>query len=435
VFSACDSAEADLRILDCMGMVSGASLPWDVLWSPLQNRVVAALGEGPPLDAPAAIAEMRRSLNGEATEAFDRLVQMAIEKQPRAVKTLQLMHADSRFGFACHPAIEVGEQGVSLRPATVGDAIEWRDDGAVPVDQDIEFFFSTDPARARRVVSRGRPAPGSPEAFAVRLEAAVRDCAPEVVAVASGVRDATDRRRMFGDAAPDPIVSVIAAANILAVAGPNEAWTAAAFHAMAGWCKAVGGGLVPSDWHPTEGAQAEGLDVSRVGFHASVPPGRVVVTQFGARNAEGMSVASLEAHVSAGPEPAGYRDVVEKSDGLPDEPEPIARFRRNVLEFPKRVLGGQTATAAQGLFDLVWKAVESAPDRADVKEAASAVQRLLERSCNMVLFEPKSISEVQEGWLRTRTGGVPRGNRVEVVRPGVRTRDNKLVCPAIVETE
>jgi len=435
VFSAGEAQEADVRILNGMGIISGARLPWASLWRPLWTRVLASLGDGHPLDSSAVIAEMRRSWNGEEAEPFDRLVQLAIEQQPRAVETLQLLQADSRFNFACHPAIELCGQRVSLRPAADGDAIEWRDDGAVPIDQHIEVFFSTDPAKARRVVSRGRPVPGSAEACAATLEAVVRNGVPEAVAAARVVREATDRRRMFGAAAPDPIMSAIAAANVVARAGPDETWTADAFQALASWCKAVGGDLVPAEWHPMEGAQTEGLDVTRVGFHSRVPLGRVVVTQFGVKNAEGVSVASLEAHVSAGPEPEGYREVVEKLEGLPDESELVARFRRNVVEFPRRVLGGQTATAAQGLFDLAWKAVESASGRDDIKEAAHAVHRLLERSCNMVLFEPKSISDVQEGWLRTRAGGVPRGNRLELVRPGVRTRDNKLVCPAIVETE
>ena len=65
-----------------------------------------------------------------------------------------------------------------------------------------------------------------------------------------------------------------------------------------------------------------------------------------------------------------------------------------------------------------------------------AVHQLLERSYEMILFRPKSVGDFADGWLRTPAGGEPRGNRVEqLVRPGVRTRDNKLVRPAIVKTE
>jgi hypothetical protein len=395
---------------------------------------VAGLGQGLPPDFAATSGEMRQSWNGEAADAFNELVKMAVAGQPRAVATLRLLHEDSRFGFVCHPAIDVGEQGVSLRPAAVGDTLVWRDDQAVSVDQDIEIVYAFDPARARRLVSRGQPAPTSPEASAARLETAVPAGSP-AKAVVAALRTAIDRRRMFGAAAPDPLSAVVAAANALASSAPDEAWVAAAFGELASCCKACGGRIVPADWSPAAGVSAEGLDINRFGFHGTVPMGRAVVERFGVTAVDGTVVASPEVYKSAGPEPVGYREVFEKVSQLADEAEAVARFRQNVLDFPRRVESGQTKSAIPILFDDAWKAKESATDRADIDAAVEAVHQLLERSYEMILFRPKSVGDFAENWLRTPAGGQPREKRVETVRPGVMTRDNKCVRPAIVDTE
>ena len=433
--SAGESAtDSDRRLLDDMLIVSSIGSPWDVLWRPLRTRVMTGLSQGQPPDFDAAIGEMRQSWNGEAANAFNELVTMAVAGQPRAVATLRLLHGDSRFGFACHPAIEMGEQGVSLRPAEAGDTLVWRDDQAVPVDRDIEIVYACDPARARRLVSRGQPAPASPETSAARFAAAVPPGSSAKAAV-EALRNAIDCRRMFGSAAADPLSALVTAANALALTAPSEAWVAAAFGELANCCNACGGRIVPADWNPAAGVPAEGLDINRFGFHGTVPTGRVVVERFGVTAGNGTVVAAPEVYKSAGPEPAGYREVVEKVSLLADEAEPVARFRQNVHDFPRRVESGQTKTAISILFDDAWKAKESVTDRADIDAAVEAVHQLLERSYEMILFRPKSVGDFAENWLRTPAGGQPREKRVETVRPGVMTRDNKLVRPAIVKTE
>ena len=211
---------------------------------------------------------------------------------------------------------------------------------------------------------------------------------------------------------------------------------ATAFRELSACCTACGGSITPAGWSPDAGVSAEGLDIKRFGFHDTVPLGHAVVERFGVNAVDGAVVASPEVYKSAGPEPAGFRDVVEKVTALTEESEPVTRFRQNVHDFPMRVENGQAKTAVAGLFDVAWKAKESAAGRADIDAAVQAVHQLLERSGDMVLFWPKLASDFKDGWLRTRAGGEPRGNRVEqVVRPGVRTRDDKLVRPAIVEME
>ena len=434
--SAGESAtDADLLSLDDMRIASRIGSPWDVLWRPLRTRVTTGLSQGQPPDFAAAIGEIRQSWNGDAADAFNELVTMAVAGQPQAVATLRLFHGDSRFGFKCHPAIEVGEQGVSLSSAEVSDTLVWCDDQAVPVNQDIEIVYAFDPARARRVVSRGQPAPSSPEASAARLEAIVPVGSRAQAAVAA-LHAAIDRRRMFGADAVDPLSAAVTAANAMAASTPGDTWVAAAFDALSNCCEACNGRIVPADWSPVAGVPSEGLDIKRFGFHGTVPMGRAVVERFGVTAEDGTVVAFPEVYKSAGPEPDGYREVVEKVSLLVDEAEPVARFRQNVHDLPKRVENGQTKTAIPGLFDVAWKAKESAADRADIEAAVQAVHQLLERSYEMILFRPKSVGDFADGWLRTPAGGEPRGNRVEqLVRPGVRTRDNKLVRPAIVKTE
>lgn len=433
--SAGESAtEPDIRSLDDMRITSSIGSPWDVLWRPLRTRVMTSLSEGQPPDFAAALREMRQSWNGESADAFNELVTMAVSGQLRAVATLRLLHRDSRFGFACHPAIDVGEQIVSLRPAAVGDALVWRDDPAVRVDRDIEILYAFDPARARRVVSRGQPAHSSPEASAARFEMLLTPGSP-AKAAGEALRTAIDRRRMFPDVAPDPLSAVVAAANALTPSVPGEAWVAAAFGELSNCCKACEGRIVPTDWNPVAGVPAEGLDIKRFGFHGTVPMGRAVVERFGVNAVDGTAVALPEVYKSAGPEPVGYRELVEKVNLLTDEAESVARFRQDVHDFPMKVENGHDPkTFIHTLFESAWNVKRSDTSRADIDAAWQAVHRLLE-PYGMVLYRPKTMSECQNGWAETREGAQPRGHRVEVVRPGVRTRDNKPVCPAIVETE
>jgi len=254
-------------------------------------------------------------------------------------------------------------------------------------------------------------------------------------AAGEALRTAIDRRRMFPDVAPGPLSAVVAAANALTPSVPGEAWVAAAFGELSNCCMACEGRIVPTDWNPVAGVPAEGLDINRFGFHGTVPMGRAVVERFGVTALDGTVVASPEVYKSAGPEPVGYREVFEKVRQLADEAEPVVRFRQNVLDFPRRVESGQIKSAIPILFDDAWRAKESATDRPDIDAAVEAVHQLLERSYEMILFRPKSVGDFAENWLRTPTGGQPSGKRVATVRPGVMTRDNKCVRPAIVETE
>lgn len=428
-----DIRDDDLRLLDVAAAAPGEAADETIL-EPLRSRVVAAIGGATAPDLGPAIDEARAACDGERSDAFDRLVARAVRKDARAVACVRLLHDDPRFRFACHPPVEVGAAGVVVPPAAVDDGLAWQDDDA-PAGRDVEIRFATDPARARRVVSRGRPGPDSAEACAARLEAALRTGLAALADTAAAVREATDRRRTFGAAAADPVARVLELADALARGSGGVDETTAAFRDVVGWCTACGVTLVPTDWHPARGTPAEVLPVERVDFHPTVPDGAVVVERFGAVAGDGSVVASAAGFVSAGQAPPGFSEVDEAVRGLADDGEVVARFRRSVLEFPRRVRAGQTSTAAAGLFDVAWRAVMAAPDRDDLRRAAAAVHGLLDRSFDMVVFEPKSLGEYHETWLRTSDGRTPRGLRVDrLLRPGLRTLDNRLVWPALVET-
>lgn len=438
VFSAGEqAAEADLRLLSAPGVVTGsAGADVDAAISPLRVRLLDAVTTASSPDMTGAISEFRESCTSTNADGFDRLMQAAVAGVPAAVAWVRLMQADSRFGFSCHPAVEATEAGFRVSPGRDGDSIEWEDHDTIADGGDVRIRFATDVTRSRRVVSRGRPAADSAEAHAARLVAVVAGGPASLVARVEQLRRATDRRRTFGaavESAADEAVTVgdeLAAWSVDVGDGALEA-----FRCLAAWCAASGLTVAPHDWHPEAGAPADGLAVERVDFHPKVPEGRVVVTRFGVTDERGTEVAALQAFISAGPPPAGYDELRDLVAALPDEIDAISRFRTSVFDFPRRVRSGQTDTSVAGLFDVAWKAVMKAPDRDDLRQAAAAVHRLLDRSYGLITFEPKTVGEYPDTWLQTGEGGRPRGLRVDrLLRPGLRTIDNKLKWPAIVET-
>lgn len=437
-FSAGDSAtEADLRLLDGIDIAVGEGFPSKLL-RPLRARVEASLSAGQSPDFSAAITETRTSWQAEAADAFDELIKRSLAGESKAVKLLQLLHADNRFRFACHPKISFDDQRVSLSPAAAGDTLTWRDDDAVPVDDDITVFFAIDPARACRVLSRGQPAADSAEARAARLEAALAAAPPEALVAAKELRETIDRHRLFKVDNTESLHAVLDVVAALDPSTPGDAWRATVFSELAGCCAAYGATIIPGDWSPLEGTPAEHLVTTRHGFHGSVPRGRVVVERFGVAAKDGTVLFDPDGFKSAGPEPPGYREAFAAVHAISDTGDLASRLRKSILEFPKRVENGQAQSGAAGLFDLAWKLKREVPEQADVDEAVQAVQRLLERGYEMVVFAPQKVGEVQDGWMTTTEGGEPggsRGTRVSLVRPGVRTRDNICLCKAIVELE
>ncbi|MFM7043837.1 MAG: hypothetical protein ACKO35_16845, partial [Planctomycetaceae bacterium] len=401
VFSAGRSAtDDDLLLLDAIDMVSGPPSPADRLWLPLQARVAESLSAAKPPDISVAIDEMRAAWSGDAAAAFDSLVKGAIAGDAHSIASLRVVQRDPRFRFECHPGISLTDSAVAQIPATVQDLLEWQD-ADLPSGHDVELFFATDPRQARRILSRGRPEPDSAEAWAARLVAAIPDDRVALAADARGLRDAIDRRRLFGDAAPDPLERVAPLADALVATESQESWVAEAFRGLAACCRACGGSLIPAEWDPARGAPADGLDVVNVRFHEGIPLGRLIVERFGVAREDGDELASPAFVKSAGPEPPGYRDVVEKVALLPELDGPVGRLRQNVHDVPRRVEKGQAPVVGANLFDVAWEAKEALAGRNDVDAVVRAVHQFLERAYAMSLFQPEKVADWPEGWLRT----------------------------------
>ncbi len=442
-FSAGEQAtQADLRFLAAAGVVVGECVPEaEAMLEAVRARLRMAIRDGTAPDIAAAIGDVRSGFGGLHEAAFDRLVARAVERDPAAGAWMRMMASDPRFAFAVHPAVDVGDAGIFVRPAAIDQPLEWQDHDSVPAGGDVEIRFSIDPGRARRILSRGRPPADSAEASVAGLVETVAAGPIDVAEAAAALRLATDRQRTFGDAAPDPVAAAVTVASALASSAAQLGDAAAdAFRCLRAWCAASGMTITPHDWHPASGASADGLGVERIDFHDTVPEGRIVVERFGIGAPEGVAVSALEAFLSAGPPPTGYADLRAQAISLADDGEAVGRFRACVLDFPRRFRldsGEQRRgeAPAAGLFDVVWKAVMKAPERDDLRRAAEAVHHLLDRSFECITFEPKTIGEYPEGWLQTSDGGRPRGLRVErLLRPGLRTIQNKLKWPAIVDT-
>ena len=339
----------------------------------------------------------------------------------------------SRFKFNCYPAIDIGESTVVLRLPGKDDTLEWQDHHKEPHGADVQVRYATTEKGARRVLSRGQPAADSAEAAAARLVEIARGGPGELLPLAVKLQAATDRRRLFSDA-PDPVLTAKKVADALAGVDAGMAEMAvAAFAALMTWCRAAGKALNPSEWHPVQGVDRAAIQVERVDFHGTVPAGRVVIEEFGVAGTD----FSPKAFVSAGPVPDGFEDVRRAEKAITDDGKPTLRFRNCVAAFARRSLEGNAGLAAPELFEIGWKAVDAAPDRDDLGQAIRAVHTFLERSYDMVTFEPKSFADLlgpADTWLQGRDGGPVRGMRIEqVIRPGLRKRDNSLVYPAIVE--
>jgi hypothetical protein len=428
------ATDDDLRLLDAMEIVTGAASGWDRLWLPLQAQVAESLQMGRPLDLPAAIDEMRTSWGADSADAFHAVVSAAVAGDSRAVACLRVMHDDPRFRFACHPPISVDERGVCPLPAAIDHPLEWQDSD-VPVNGDVELAFTVDPSRGRRVVSRGRPDQASAEAIAGRLAAAIP---ADDAALATSVRElrhAIDRRRMFADDAPSPLPLIAEVADAIRAAASADTWVGTAFRELAACCAACGGSLIPAEWDPAAGSPAEGFDSVPVRFHKTVPLGRVVVERFGVAAADGGVPVEAVVFKSAGPEPTGYSEVVEKVDLLTNRKGALEKLWQFVHDVPWRVEKGQT-TVGPNLFEAAWEAKASQGRSDDIEAVVQAVHRFLERAYGMTVFVPKELDDVPEGWVKTREDGKPQGNRIDrVLCPGVKTRDGKLIRSAIVEME
>jgi len=381
----------------------------------------------------------RHLLSTEGDIAFHTLVNSARHGDRDAIEWLDILQKDPRFRFECHPPIDCDGSQVTVLPAAADASLSWQDNDLVPKGCDVDIFFSMNPSRARRVLSRGRPSADSADSLAQSINDLLRNGPEELQALGAQLLDATDRWIAFPSEAPHPLATPLLGRFVKTLPRPwNDGHDLQAQVAsiLARWVASLGHRLYPSTWHPLDGAAAtESPTTTVVQYHPTVPAGNVVVESFGL---DGEHAAAWAGHLSAGPAPAGFAVLVEGSRGLSDEVQLAREVRTCLADLPRHYLAGKAPLVGPALFNAVWDLVLGAPEdvRASQTMFTDAVADLLKSSCGMTLFEPTGMGEYPSGWVRAPDGKSPRGDWItRVVRPGVRTAKNTLVWPAVVETE
>lgn len=283
----------------------------------------------------------------------------------------------------------------------------------------------------------GRLAALAAALFAVRLADLLRGTPGAWATVAHDLLAETERVPAHAAGEVVPLERIVNWANRLLDEELPEHVAEPVFDLLARWSALHGWRLLPSRWCPGTGGEAAELEVERAAFHPRIPGGGMIVERFGAAAADGTSVASPLVAISAGPAPAGFEQLDRCVRSIADPGDGVRRLRDYLEGLPKRVLANQDrSTIWAGLFDVAWKARLDAPERGELTSVVKAVHDLLARSFDMVIFEPERAEQYRESWLKTEDGSPPQGTRVSrVVRPGVRTRGDVLVWPAIVEME
>lgn len=403
----------------------------------LQAAVGAEFAKGSAdVDVAGALAALRRALAADRAAAFHELVERWRSGDTAAAAWGRVLAADRRFGFACHPRFDPASGAVA--PAAAEDVfLEWACDERVPAGQDMAITFALEPDRARRVISRGRRLVGSPADHAEALVTAAGRHEPLATLARQALR-ATDRWTHFAGSAPHPRLAARRLLDALLDerAAPAEV-RAGVFAAARRWCAAIGHEIVPADWAPDGAVRAEALadEGLRHEFHATAPRGTVIVRGFGLRGPDGVSFTGA---ISAGPAPSGFAALEEAARALAGTGSSWEGVTQRIDDLAKHASSDTLALAGSNLFDMVWQAAEEVPEgqARHVEALQAGVLAFLKEACRMLPFEPSAIGDYPTAWLREADGRQPRGRRIRrVVRPGLRTKDNTLVRPALVVTE
>lgn len=397
----------------------------------------AAEGEGDP------VVDLRNQLAGPAAAAFDELMARCRVGDEAALAWGRILRDDPRFDFACHPPLDL-DQGELPPPHRGEPFLAWEFDAVTSAGQDLAVTFAVDPARARRLLSRGPRQPGSLAADAEQLAEACRRAGGELARLGAAALRATDEWSTFGGQADHPIrTAEPLLEQLLLDDGVPAAARSDVFEAAARWCGDLDHELLPGAWR-AEGRLAPAalaeFDVPPE-FDDRTPTGGVVIRRFGVRGVHGRPFSGA---VSAGPAPpgyAGFRALIQglavPADGGVDHP--VGEVLRRADDLARHSLAGTLPLALPNLFDQVWSliaAASSAEARAELEPVTVPLFELLKATCRMVPFEPQTVGEYPAGWVRQPDGSQPPGRRIKrLVRPGLRTIENTLVRPALVITE
>lgn len=448
------ATEEDLRLLAAPFVTTCPSDAAGTCFAPLARFGLEVMSPGPAGGMPdmaVALRRLRDDLAGPGRAEFDALVRAATAPEADEIAThwIALLKGDRRFGFDCHPPIDpvTGGRGFTIRPPVPADALQWEDSDTVPAGADLRVVHAIEPEHASRVLSRGRPAEGSPERLVAELAAAcagdLHPLQPAVLAIAGAI----DRLHTFPAERPrlmksvaERLGSALEELARLAAAARDDAPAEPALLA----CKLLsrlatchGLRMLPDRWHPRSGTPASELPVTAgfaVAFHATVPSGDWIVDRF---ELSGEHPCAGEWRRSAGPPPAGYQSLRGLAAGLPETEPACQDLRRELADLPRHVLDEKSRLAIPSLYESIWKMLLEYPSLAgDPAPWKEAVAELIRKPFDMVMFEPAKLGDYPTAWIVGVDGNPPRGRRVvRVVRPGVRTLEKKLVWPAVVETE
>lgn len=451
VVSAGDAQDLELAVLNAPALTTG----WagDSVEEPagrLADKLVAlkiGIAFGPDGGGEASagdpIAELRAAFAGEASPAFHELIARCQAGDEAAGAWVRILSAAPRFEFASYPQLDLESRVV--RPPSLDDAfLEWEFDAGVPAGRDLALRFAITPAAARRVISLGPRRVGSVADRAELLAAACRQAGGRLAHLGDAARAASHRWFTLGSEAPHPLAMAEPLLDeLLRGESAPPACRTAVFQAAAAWSESLDHGLLPAEWRADARLQpATFADVILpIEFDDQVPTGMVGVRRFGMRGLHGWPFSGV---VSAGPAPAGYRELRSALDVLGNSLDvghttPHGNLARRADELAKHALSGTLPLALPNLFDRLWEAIGSvieADQRPIVEAAASPLFEMLKGACRMIPFEPSKVGDYSAGWIREADGTQPRGRRIKrIVRPGLRTVENVLVRPALVITE
>jgi hypothetical protein len=450
LLSAGTLSEQDIEILNAPFIFCSSSEPGREYSASLHGfgtKICERISIGRDPGIGQALKQLRgHFLTETGRQHFNQLIRCAINHHDgQAMDWLEVLMRHEEFSWECYPAIIVSDGGAETPAIAPEDNLRWVDSESIPVDTVVEDVYSIDWGGSLRTLSRGLPRPLSAEFVAEEIVAHVSGKGEPVQKLAGQLQLATDLRRCFGERSPHPAAVALPCLldHLVLVSSGDNAFGAELFKLVAEWCDAVGHKLVPATWQPEFGspsplsdrvAAAETNSGWDVRFHPTVPSGNLVVESFGIA---GEHHRDEVAHVSAGPAPAGYEQVLRDLSELAETAEIWNELGESLEEFPRRVLAGKQHLAGPAIFDAVWRGVLTVQHSRNMhQQLIDGVAEVLRDACQMTTFSPASVGDFPSDWVCDRDGSPARGTWIaRVVRPGLRTSKNTLVWPAIVETE
>lgn len=173
-------------------------------------------------------------------------------------------------------------------------------------------------------------------------------------------------------------------------------------------------------------------------FKKDVPAKTLLgVWSFGLEDAQGTIVRPAELQVSAGPPPAGLKELEAMARQAPDEIGP--RLQKMLRDFRQAGLHGNLEQKVVDLFKLYWEIRSQwmLSDSQAAQQFGDHLAGMLQEAFGITTFEPSTDRDFPQGWLIYPPGTrLIKGHVTRILRPGLRCQaDGSLRLPAYVEAE